>query len=113
MEITFFSDTHGKHRALGYAPFVSADLVIFCGDMCGKTTPYTRKGRQECEDFLEWFTKIPVRNKVFIAGNHDFFFEDGNLHTELFDDSLHYLEHESIEIEGVKIWGSPVTPPFR
>ena len=27
-------------------------------------------------------------------------------------DNLHYLEDSGVEIEGIKFWGSPVTPPF-
>lgn len=85
------------------------DMVIHAGDI-------TNVGRYyEYEDFLIWFDGLPAKHKIFIAGNHDFGLENskrGDL-LKLFDSfDVHYLEDSSVEIEGIKIWGSPVSPPF-
>ena len=104
MRITFISDTHGQHAALQLPP---TDLIIHAGDI-------SKRGNvEEVSDFLEWFAALKIPHKVFIGGNHDFLLERN---TKLFDQLLppgvHYLKHHEITIEGIKIWGSPVTPFF-
>jgi Icc-related predicted phosphoesterase len=50
---------------------------------------------------------------VFVAGNHDTSIEKGLVAKSDFNDrGIHYLENETIEIEGLKIFGSPYTPTF-
>jgi Icc-related predicted phosphoesterase len=51
---------------------------------------------------------------VFIAGNHDFFFEEAPLSeiNALIPNNVIYLNDSGVHIEGIKIWGSPVQPRF-
>ena len=84
------------------------DVIIHAGDI-------TYRGeKKEIEDFLDWFGNLPFAHKVFIAGNHDFFFEKEKaaLIQKLIPKSVHYLKDDGIVIEGTKIWGSPYTPWF-
>ena len=68
MKILFLSDTHSQHRKLKNLP--EADMVIHAGDV-------SKMGRDhEVEDFMRWFRALNYKYKVFIAGNHDFFFEN-------------------------------------
>ena len=65
-------------------------------------------------DFLDWFGSQPHRHKLFIAGNHDFFFErtkEAEIR-KLIPSTVHYLKDEAVLIEGKKFWGSPYTPLF-
>ena len=100
-----------------------SDLLIHAGDLTGQGL----KG--EVESILKWFEEIAPRytnGVVFIAGNHDRSFDPKfNLESETekplwlqealssLPSSVQYLENESIIIDGLKIWGSPITPWFH
>jgi len=104
MEIVCISDTHGKHQQL---QLPKGDMLLHAGDVSSRGSAY------EVKQFLEWFEAQPYQYKVFIAGNHDFLMEDHpEQFREMLPDSVIYLENEAIEIEGLKFWGSPVTPRF-
>ena len=55
----FISDTHCRHKRLelpeGYA-------IIHCGDVSG------RGSEKEVIDFLEWYSKLPFKYKIFTWG---------------------------------------------
>ncbi|MCZ2084774.1 MAG: metallophosphatase domain-containing protein [Flavobacteriales bacterium] len=106
MKIVFISDTYGQHRKLKNLP--KADLIINGGDV-------SKLGKDhEVEDFIHWFLRLDYSHKIFIAGNHDFYFEDysRDFIQKKLTSNCHYLCNSGVEIEGVKIWGSPVTPTF-
>lgn len=106
MQIVAVSDTHGKHRDL---KIPDGDVLIHAGDV-------TRGGtKEQVVDFLEWFAVQRHTHKIFVAGNHDFFFEqaDSVMISSVIPDGIVYLNDSSIEINGVKFWGSPITPWFN
>ena len=106
MKILFLSDTHSQHRKLKNLP--EADMVIHAGDV-------SKIGRDhEVEDFMRWFCALDYKYKVFIAGNHDFFFENETTKSiaRFLNGNTFYLFNSTIEIEGLKICGSPFTPTF-
>ncbi|WP_286592231.1 metallophosphoesterase [Sphingobacterium sp. N143] len=53
--------------------------------------------------------------KVFVAGNHDFYFEetDSNKIRRIIPKEIIYLNDSGIAINGIKFWGSPITPWFN
>jgi hypothetical protein len=133
--ITHISDTHNKHNQLnGLLP--GGDLLIHSGDI----SSLGRKS--EVERFVKWFNDIDnYTNKVFIAGNHDMTFDreillrDKLAHFEgrteydtecaegkpewlnellavELNPGVWYLENSDVIIDGLKIWGSPITPSF-
>ena len=64
-------------------------------------------------NFIDWFSSLPIKHKVFVAGNHDTSIEKGLVTKEVFDgECIHYLENDHVTIEGIKIFGSPLTPDF-
>ena len=67
---------------------------------------------EEITDFMDWFRKLNYTYKILIAGNHDFFFEKAKAKeiAQLIPDEVIYLKDSGIEINGIHIWGSPVTP---
>lgn len=108
MNITFISDTHGKHEEIQIPK--DTEMLIHAGDISNVGT------LQEVRTFLEWYDKIEVKYKIFIGGNHDFFLEqNAPLFEVLLMDypTLIYLENEEKEIGGIKLWGSPITPWFH
>lgn len=104
------SDTHSCHRLLEVPNDVEA--VFFSGDMSNYFDVY--KNEPESKDFLQWFANLNIKYKVLIAGNHDALACLWNTKfKELCKDlNLIYLENSSVEIEGIKIWGSPYSPTF-
>jgi len=139
MKLVLISDTHGRHWHLtSNASFPNAlpdgDLLIHAGDISDVG------GKGQVTDFVEWCIKVAPRftnGVVFIAGNHDRSFDpkfgEYSIHDELgasskrrpiwlesilsdltlSDYGVRYLENDSVEIEGLKIWGSPITPWFH
>ena len=105
MKFVAISDTHGKHRKL---VLPAGDVLIHAGDI-------TYKGKKdEVTDFLNWFSIQKFKYKIFIAGNHDFYFDQASMKEieNLVPPGIFYLNDSGIEINGIQIWGSPVTPWF-
>jgi Icc-related predicted phosphoesterase len=72
-----------------------------------------RGGMAEMENFLNWYESLPFTHKVFTVGNHDFLAETSpSLFRKLIPDNCVYLENSDVVIEGIRIWGSPITPWF-
>lgn len=133
MRITHISDTHNKHKQLdGKLP--GGVLLIHSGDISSLGI------KHEVESFIKWFDKQDYAHKVFVAGNHDMSFDreillrnklahfEGRTEwdtscsegkpdwlVEILDNlpnGMYYLENNSVKLEGINIWGSPVSPTF-
>ncbi len=105
MKIIAISDTHGQHKDL---QLPDGDLLLHAGDVS------KRGSRAEIMDFLYWFSDQPHKYKVFIAGNHDFYFEKTVpefINSDI-PKNVVYLNDSGTEIEEIKIWGSPIQPWF-
>ena len=110
MNITCISDTHNQHNNIPTKYLSGGDCIIHSGDVSG------RGSRVEVEAFLAWYNELPYTHKILIAGNHDFFFEEApeyEIEAVLAKyPNINYLNDSGVEIEGLKIWGSPVQPWF-
>lgn len=106
MKFVAISDTHGQHKGLALP---KGDVVIHAGDIS------SRGKEHEVIDFLDWFKDLDFKYKIFIAGNHDFLFEKEMAEriTEIIPEGVIYLKDSEATIEGIKIWGSPITPWFH
>lgn len=106
MRVIVTADLHG------FLPEIpECDLLLIAGDITPVTNHeihYQRKWlREEFQDWLSW---VPAKNIVGIAGNHDFVAQSQpHVMREL---EWHYLHNESIEVDGFKIWGSPLSNRF-
>jgi len=109
MKIWHISDTHTYHGLLKVPEDI--DMVIHSGDATNPRDPYASE--QEMLNFISWFSSLPIKHKVFVAGNHDLCIER-NLVTKIdfMKNGIVYLENDYTEVEGLKIWGSPFTPTF-
>lgn len=110
MKVLLLSDTHGLHLRMPEELFPPADMVIHSGD-CSNRGYLT-----EIEGFLKWFNGLPYKYKVFIAGNHDFGFQqEPEKVKELLANypDIIYLQDSEVIIEGIKIYGSPWQPWFH
>ena len=110
MEFLAISDSHSKHKHIPKDWLLPADCIIHAGDIS------TRGHEHEVIAFLDWFSSLDqYKYKVFIAGNHDWFFQDyPSKVKELLAKypNIIYLEDSGVTIEGIKIWGSPIQPEF-
>jgi len=109
MKIWHISDTHTFHGLLETPQGV--DMVIFSGDCSNPRDPYTNE--HEVRKFIDWFSELPIKYKIFVAGNHDSSIEKGLVTKADFNnEGIVYLENDHCTIEGIKIFGSPLTPQF-
>lgn len=103
--IVCISDTHNCNEQVSIP---NGDLLIHSGDATVQGT--------DCEviEFLDWFSKHPHKNKVLVAGNHDWLFQTDNRRARSLaaDAGIKYLQDSSTEIDGLKIYGSPWQPRF-
>ena len=127
IRILCISDTHEKHHKIPKHQLPKCDIVICAGD-------FTQFGSSEgTQSFCEWFSSLDAEYRVVIAGNHEITFDDyknkpmmkSNIERLLrktklplekskqimneFKDKIIYLENESVELYGIKIFGSPMT----
>lgn len=110
MKIYHISDTHSYHKLLQVPENV--DMIIFSGDESNYFDVY--KNEVECKSFMYWFGNLPIKYRIMIGGNHSAWISK---HTREFRKlceiyNVIYLENEGVEIEGLKIWGSPFSPTF-
>ena len=108
MKIWHISDTHENHNQLIIPPDV--DMIIHSGD---ESNSPNIQNIQECRSFLEWYSQLPIKYKILVAGNHSTAIANKWItRNEIEAYGIIYLEHEYTEIEGIKIFGSPYTPTF-
>ena len=105
MRVVAFSDSHHKYAG-GIVEVPAGDLLIFAGDAC------LGGSFEELIHFGNWWNRLPHRYKLLIPGNHDGIFETdpGLASSEL--KNTHVLIDDAIEIEGIRIYGSPYTKEF-
>tara|TARA_R110000868_G_scaffold118430_3_gene314058 strand:- start:2367 stop:3044 length:678 start_codon:yes stop_codon:yes gene_type:complete len=109
MKIWHISDTHTYHGLLKVPEDI--DMVIHSGDATNPRDPYVSE--QEMLNFISWFSSLPIKHKVFVAGNHDLCVERNFItKIDFMKNGIVYLENDYVEVEGLKIWGSPITPSF-
>jgi Icc-related predicted phosphoesterase len=116
LRITVLSDTHTKHHEINSESLPGGNLIIHAGDLMNSGYKQT-----EITDFLTWFDSLNQYDAaVFIAGNHDRFFEynpeevkeilSNVWSTYLQDNTMIYINKE--QTQGCKIYGSPWQPEF-
>lgn len=104
VKIVAISDTHRQHWKM---TIPDGDILLFCGDA-------ELDSFEALKDFNEWLGTLNFRYKVVIGGNHDFFTEKCNKEelNSFFTNAI-YLENDSVQIEGINIFGSPYSPKFN
>jgi Icc-related predicted phosphoesterase len=102
MRIVCIADTHELHRELVVPP---GDLLIHAGDITDLSKrPWIYR------HFDIWLGELPHRHKIVIPGNNDYLLEDPKERKVITNAIL--LVDSGVEIEGLKVWGSPTTPLY-
>ena len=86
------------------------DLLLVAGDLTFGFGGSPDKRGWLAGPFSEWVDAVPAREIVVVAGNHDREIEARGLPSGL---RCHYLQDESIELLGVRVWGTPWQPWFH
>jgi len=105
-KIVCISDTHCQ---LDEIEVPEGDILIHAGDALSRGT------YSEFSEFIKRFSALPHKYKVYVPGNHDRVTE---LNEELIRDDctalgVRYINNESLEILGIKFYGSGITPRFH
>jgi Icc-related predicted phosphoesterase len=103
LRLVLLSDTHELHREVEVP---DGDILIHAGDF----TMFS-KSMSAIADFNIWLGELPHRHKILTYGNHEFFVETDQSRRSMLTNAL-VLCNEGVEIEGLRIWGSPVTPLY-
>ena len=107
VKIAVISDTHCQHSSIEIPP---CDLLIHAGD-------FSYVGKMvDVMELNQWFGKLKqngiVKEIVAVAGNHDFIAQKNPSWTKETFTNCIYLDGETCEVFGLKIFGSPYTPSF-
>jgi len=113
MIITLISDTHLKHNEITQ-DLPGGDLLLHAGDISSMGYQH------EVQQFCKWFNNVDNYNhKIFIAGNHDWGFENNvEKIMEIVNSykTVNYIQDETIQVNNgdkmVNIYGSPWQPEF-
>jgi len=102
------SDTHQKWNKL---VIPDCDLLISAGD-------YSFRGELNVvKTFHEWLDKQPSKHVVSVQGNHEVIvqkdFQQAKLIATEACPRVHFVEHEALEIDGIKMFFSAYTPFFN
>ena len=106
MKLLHISDTHSFHEMFPMERFNDIDVVVHSGDCSNYRDPY--RNEHEVRAFIAWYRDVPVKNKIYVAGNHDTSIEKRLVTPGDFAEAgIIYLENAATTINGVKFWGSP------
>jgi Icc-related predicted phosphoesterase len=103
LRLVLLSDTHELHRDVDVPP---GDILLHAGDFS-----FFSKSIRAIEDFNDWLGELPHRSKAIVPGNHEFFLEADPSERSLLSNAT-VLINEGIQVEELRIWGSPVTPLY-
>lgn len=98
------------HHHLNLDDIHNFDGVIHCGDSTNNKEPHINE--EQFREFASWFTSLPVKHKILIAGNHDAWATRKYNVDFIKNKGVHYLEDELVTIQNIKIYGSPRTPHY-
>jgi Icc-related predicted phosphoesterase len=108
MKLVCISDTHNKHRSI---KIPECDILIHAGD-------YSFKGYDwEIVDFYKWLNEQEANHIISVQGNHELGWEANTEKCRKLAlghcPAVHLLEDQSVNIEGINIYGSAYTPYFH
>jgi hypothetical protein len=117
LRIVHASDFHNRQ---GQATLPDGDILVVSGDLTNFGT------ETELEDFFTWIDRTYYIYKIVIPGNHDISLDKAKTDGETpkwvsniiknftrHSDLHYYLCHESCNLWGLKIFGSPYVPKVR
>lgn len=108
MKLCLISDIHGTWNKV---TIPECDILISCGDYSFRGEPYMVK------DFHRWLNKQNAKYVISVQGNHEKQVEQYfNVSKQIALEAcprVNFIDEGLIEIDGVKIWCSAITPFFH
>lgn len=106
-KIVAISDTHDRFKKL---VIPECDILISSGD-------YSFTGEKHIvKRFHKWMAKQPAKHFISVQGNHEKWveknFAEAKTIAEAACPGVHFIDEGLVEIEGLKIWCSAITPRF-
>jgi Icc-related predicted phosphoesterase len=103
MRLALTSDLHGQ-----LPDIPPCDALLIAGDVCpiSNHDPHFQADWLR-RQFVPWLSNTPARQRIFIAGNHDFVFASEPALLSGIDWPGVYLQDSGTVWEGVQFWGSP------
>ncbi len=108
MKIHLISDSHMQHESLVIPKDI--ETIIHSGDSTNYREPIPNQ--KEFDLFIKWYSDLPIKNKILIAGNHDAWSMKKYNKDKVKDLGIVYLEHEYYQLDDLLLFGSPMTPNF-
>jgi Icc-related predicted phosphoesterase len=103
VKLVAVADTHTDYEKL-IVP--DGDVFIQAGDI----DLYTLR---DAVRYNKWLGTLPHERKFVVGGNHDKWLAETSLHQKRdVLSNANYLENSSVVFNGIKFWGSPMTPTF-
>lgn len=100
--IVCLANTYGRHRSL-IIPL--ADCIIHAGDAC------TYGDLSQLTDFLEWFSSLNIKRKLFVAGEQDLALTgQPERLREMIPAGVTFLENELVDYDGITYYGLAARP---
>lgn len=111
IRLVCISDTHTNTPEIP-----DGDVLIHAGDLTNSGTV------KDIQAQLDWLYKLPHEHKIFIAGNHDSYFDpksrksvDEESDVQLKFNGIYYLENEPLQLKfkggrTLNFYGSPDIP---
>lgn len=107
MKIVVTSDIHGQIKNLSIP---ECDILLIAGDIGDYGKQIYKDANWLEYDFNPWLKKQPAKHIVMTPGNHDVVFDYALSLVPKLD--CHVLIDKFIEVEGIKIYGSPWSREF-
>lgn len=106
-KIVAISDVHGKWNSL---KIPECDILISTGD-------YSFTGEKHMvKDFHKWLDAQDAHHIISVQGNHEKWveknFEEAKALAESQCPGVHFIDEGLVEVNGIKIWCSAITPWF-
>ncbi|KAL3857413.1 hypothetical protein ACJMK2_012087 [Sinanodonta woodiana] len=111
VRIVHVSDTHMMHNEI---LLPNANILVHSGDFSKASLSrliFRSSAFEELTREIDiYFEKVPIKHKLLVAGNHEVSFP-GHSANEIQSRLQHvtYLQDSSLEVEGIKFYGSPWT----
>ena len=109
MKIWHIGCTHGFHNKL---KIPEVDVVIHSGDFSDHYELHLNE--PETNRFLSWYSKLPIKHKILVAGNHDIipFNNKTSFKEKCKSLGITYLEDDWVYVNNILIYGSPWSPLY-
>lgn len=114
MRVVAISDLHGWLPGMNSPQEIpECDLLLIGGDVMPVWNHEMQFQREWLDGaFRTWLTTLPAKNIVGIGGNHDFYLRDRKGDALARTLPWTYLNNETTEVNGLKIWGSPYSNKY-